>query len=91
MPMPDDEWLFRESPAPFWFLCIESAQVTIEPRPSYCDRGHWFAKVYGIDSIDFQDQFPRYFMDLKRAKDEMKDWLVWRLAREAGAYPPARP
>jgi len=57
--------------------------VWIAPRPSYCDRGHWVACVNGIPYIDDQDAFPRYYMDIERAKAEMKDWLYWRLKNEA--------
>jgi hypothetical protein len=58
-----------------------TVSVTIEPRPAYCDRGHWFAKAYGPLDIAAADSFPRYFMDLERAKAEMKEWLVWRVQR----------
>lgn len=63
-------------------------QVTLEPRPSYCDRGHFIAKVFpspdlGEDnrlaySIDDGDAFPRYYMDETRAIEEIRAWLLWR-------------
>jgi hypothetical protein len=59
---------------------MAGAEVTLEPRPAYCDRGHWYGKVFGIET-DHQDGFPRYFMDLERAKAEMAEWLTWRLNR----------
>lgn len=59
-----------------------SVLLWIHPRPTYCDRGHYFANVEGIGSIDWADSFPRYFMDLERAKLEMSEWLEWRLQRE---------
>lgn len=55
------------------------AVVYISPRNSYCDRGHWQAHVDGIPSIDHADSFPRYFMRLSVAKQEMGEWLAWRL------------
>jgi len=58
---------------------IDDVLLTIEPRPKYCDRGHWYAKVEGIPGIDEADKFPRYYMDLSAAMDEMKSWLCWRL------------
>lgn len=57
--------------------------VWLQPRPSYCDRGHWSGNVQGIGSIDEADRFPRYYMDLDRAKAEMEEWLEWRLKQEA--------
>jgi hypothetical protein len=56
-------------------------EVTVEPRPVYCDRGHWVGKVHGVPDVDGQDAFPRYYMDLSRAKLELADWLEWRLKR----------
>jgi len=56
--------------------------VLIEKRPVYCDRGHWMAKVFGVPNIDDGDMFPRYFMSLEAAKQEMKAWLVWRIYKE---------
>lgn len=72
-------WEMHERPA-YWSLQVGTAQVTIEPRPPYCDRGHWYGKVFGLHT-DSQDGFPRYFMDLDRAKAEMSEWLAWRLKR----------
>lgn len=62
-----------------WILTKDDARVFIQQRPPYCDRGHWIANVDGIPWIDGADAFPRYFMDLNRAKIEMKEWLDWRL------------
>lgn len=64
-------------------LRLRGAHVWIQPRPAYCDRGHFHAQVSGIPSIDAADSFPRYFMDLERAKVEMYEWLLWRFIREA--------
>lgn len=65
-----------------WILRRAGVFIWIEPRPSYCDRGHWKANVDGIASIDGADAFPRYYMDLERAKLEMSEWLDWRLKCE---------
>lgn len=63
--------------------------ITIEPRPTYCDRGNWIAKVHvpcmerkanaliNLD-IDDQDGWPRYYFDLDRAKLECEAWLKKR-------------
>lgn len=58
------------------------AHVWIQKRPAYCDRGHWIANVDGISTIDGADAFPRYFMNLERAKLEMEEWLAWRVKDE---------
>jgi len=50
----------------------------IENRQHYCDRGHWKAMPELIDSLDDQDAFPRYFMRLETAKQEMIDFVRWR-------------
>jgi hypothetical protein len=56
--------------------------VWLDPRPVYCDRGHWVAGLDGFPlGLDNADSFPRYFMDLERAKLEMSDWLKWRIVR----------
>ena len=70
-------WYFNDQDN-YWQCALGHARVTIERRPPYCDRGHWIAKVFGIADIDHQDGFPRYYMDLERAKAEMAEWLDWR-------------
>lgn len=54
-------------------------EVTLEPRPVYCDRGHWIGKCHGVTDLDGADAFPRYYMDCDRAKAELADWLKWRV------------
>lgn len=78
--MTDGEWHLDDFRC--WNLHRGNAHCWIAPRPHYCDRGHWVANVSGIPTIDGQDCFPRYFMDIDRAKAEMAAWLDWRLARE---------
>lgn len=63
---------------------INGAQcvITIEPRNSYCDRGNWVAKIFPREQlameIDGQDGWPRFYMDLDRAKLEIEDWMKKR-------------
>lgn len=56
--------------------------ITIEPRPSYCDRGNFIAKIFPsgrlIMDMDAQDGWPRYYMDELRAKLEIEDWMKKR-------------
>lgn len=64
-----------------WYeLKGRNCTIYLEPRPAYCDRGHWWAK---IDSrpplyIDFADGWPRYYFSSARAARELEDWLKWR-------------
>jgi len=81
MHIPAREWTYHED-----WRChvyrIGRAYVTLAPRNSYCDRGHWDGKVFGVEGIDWQDGFPRYYMNERRAKRELADWLAWRLKVE---------
>ena len=84
--IPEGEWIEHIDPQ-YWSLPLKHAELSLSPRPPYCDRGPWYGQAWGIPSLDGEDGFPRYYMDLQRAKDEMKEWLIWRLARDAGPYP----
>ncbi len=82
--MDELQWTYNEE-WKYWALMKGTVEmVTLEPRPHYCDRGHWCAKAVGLPmySINAQDGFPRYFMDLERAKLELSDWLTWKLICE---------
>lgn len=62
--------------------------ITLEPRPHYCDRGNFIAKIFPRSDVtpaevmalnlDEQDGWPRYFFDEARAKAEIEAWLVKR-------------
>lgn len=45
-------------------------------RPPYCDRGKWHVLVDtdGIDGLDGQEGFPRYFFKLANLQEEMELW-----------------
>lgn len=58
----------------------------IEQRPSYCDRGNFCVKVEGLPSIDAEDGFPRFYMNLEIAKRETKEWLMWRVFKHRFSY-----
>jgi hypothetical protein len=63
-------------------IVINNVEVgTLEPRPHYCDRGRFIFRS-DLTDIDVADGFPRYYMDLKRAKEEITAWLRWRLWRK---------
>jgi hypothetical protein len=70
-----------------WNLHHAGVHLSIEPRPHSDHRGHYLADVEGIGSIDVFDGFPRYFMSLERAKAEMREWLLWRLAQQPNLVP----
>src|ERR1044071_2079121 len=60
--------------------------ISLEPRPTYCDRGNWIAKIEATGQLardmDSSDLWPRYYMDLDRAKLEIEAWL-----RKRGQWP----
>jgi len=62
----------------------KDCEIILEPRPAYCDRGNWLAKVFvdpgkEIDLwIDNADGWPRYYFSLMNALDECKSWLEKR-------------
>jgi len=57
-------------------------EITLEPRPSYCDRGNWLAKLFPsgalLRKIDGHDGWPRYYFNIDRAKAEIESWLKKR-------------
>jgi hypothetical protein len=77
-------WIWRED-WPFgggWEIRGKDCLISLEPRPRYCDRGNWLAKLYPegdlAREIDHQDGWPRYYFDLGRAKLEIEAWLAKR-------------
>lgn len=56
--------------------------ISLEPRPTYCDRGNWIAKLLPTGElardIDNADGWPRYYFDETRAKLEIEAWLKKR-------------
>lgn len=82
-------WTYNEQWS-YWALMKGDVEmITLEKRPAYCDRGHWYAKPLGLPAlwIDAQDGFPRYYMNLERAKAELSEWLQWKLVCEQGREP----
>jgi hypothetical protein len=57
----------------------ERVLAWINRRPGYCDRGHWQVGVECVPYLDEADAFPRYFMRLEVAKQELVEFLAWRL------------
>ncbi len=74
----EGEWV-RDVHNHTWVFQLGEAWVWIAVRPPYCDRGHYVGNVGNVPDIDAADGFPRYFMDLERAKLELAEWLQWRL------------
>ncbi len=84
---PEKEWN-RDAHGTWWYRIGEFA-VWITARPPYCDRGHFQSVTHQVPDIDDSDRFPRYFMDLERAKAEMAEWLAWKLSqhkKSVGGY-----
>jgi len=50
----------------------------LQPRPSYCDRGHWQVNC-NLPNIDGADGFPRYYMERATAIRETELFVRWRL------------
>jgi hypothetical protein len=80
------EW--NKSTAPYYNdyqgLVFPQGEITLEPRPPYCDRGNFIAKIFpqpGSElarDLDDQDGWPRYYFDEARAKAEIEAWLKKR-------------
>lgn len=75
-------WELMPGLVKYWQITGKNCEIYIEERPIYCDRGNWIAKIDVINSkqlsIDYFDMWPRYYMDLERAKLEIIDWMVKR-------------
>lgn len=50
----------------------------LEPRPAYCDRGHWQVNCR-IEDLNGADGFPRYYMCKETAIAETEAFINWRL------------
>lgn len=85
-PVPEGEWAgfkweFKENT--WWEIMHKGVGICIEPRPGYCDRGRWIAKIFepGLLYLDSSDGWPRYYFNLERAKHEIEDFLHMRAGR----------
>jgi hypothetical protein len=78
MTPPDSEVVEHDG---WWSIDTEFCQVTIEPRPVYCDRGRFIAKAFPRHlalGFDEQDGWPRYYFDWDRMLAEIDAWLKVR-------------
>ena len=74
------EWLKYSS---YLAVCVEGRVVaTLEPRPHYCDRGHFIVKCY-LPGLDGADGFPRYYMSRQAAVSETEAFLRWDVQTES--------
>jgi hypothetical protein len=78
------DWKLIESEyTPYWDIRYKNVHITIEPRPHYCDRGRWIAKISAPDLwLDEADGWPRYYFDLERAKLELEAFMKMRAGRK---------
>jgi len=74
-------WIYREE-YDTWDLMDGDGNMLcyITTRPVYCDRGHYLGQM-NTGELDHQDMWPNYYMSLIRAKNEMEDFLKWRLCK----------
>ena len=69
---------------PYYEIRGKECTICLEPRPGYCDRGNWIAKVFPDSpselarSLDEADGWPRYYFDEERARLEVEAWLMKR-------------
>jgi hypothetical protein len=66
----------------WWMVCGPECDISIEARPSYCDRGRFVAKLFPRGKfaleIDGADAWPRYYFDWDRMLLEIEAWLKAR-------------
>lgn len=79
------KWIVKyDCPEPYWELTHKIKDthivITIEPRPAYCDRGNYIAKIIcpGGWYIDSADCWPRYYFEESVAKSECEAWIEKR-------------
>lgn len=63
----------------WWMIAGVDCDISVEPRPFYCDRGAYIAKLHPRGrlrlEVDGQDGWPRYYFDRDRALLEIEAWL----------------
>jgi hypothetical protein len=77
---PKMEWTERDG---YWTVSGRECVITLEPRPHYCDRGNFIAKLTSMSGslardLDDADAWPRYYFDFERAQLEVEAWLTKR-------------
>lgn len=65
---------------PYLEMKYKGVYITLEKRPSFCDRGNWLAKITEIGPLylDFSDGWPRYYFDIRVAFTEIAAFLKKR-------------
>lgn len=81
--MKKSEWITKSEDGIEWQSIFgRHVEITLEKRPTHCNRGNYLAKVFPDQSyaleISSQDFWPRYFFDEQRAKLECEAWLAKR-------------
>ena len=77
-------------PVDAYLLTGEMCEVHLEPRAAHCDRGRWLAHLVPKPGtplhrdLDGHDGWPRYYMKLENAIDEITEWMA---DRESRYYP----
>jgi hypothetical protein len=75
------EWVANPAAKGLYDLMLDGRMVAwLQPRPHYCDRGHWQVNVdLPASNIDGADGFPRYYMRRENAVEETELFIRWRL------------
>jgi len=75
------------------YLAIKGpdCEISLEPRPHYCDRGEWIAQVLITGdslkvNVDGADCWPRMYFNLDFAKAEIEQWLIRRKQVPFGSW-----
>jgi hypothetical protein len=86
--MTELKWIANPRHTGLFDLMLHDRLVAwLQPRPSYCDRGHWQVNC-NLPNIDGADGFPRYYMERETAVRETELFVRWRLeqVRAEDAY-----
>lgn len=74
------QWVESKKHKNTWDLLNTDGNMVayITPRPHYCDRGHYLGNIE-LPGLDAGDNWPNYYTQLTRAKDEIMDFVLWRV------------
>jgi hypothetical protein len=76
--------LFAKDKGLWWEVEGKDCTISVEPRPAYCDRGNYIAKLHPTPGsmlareIDAHDGWPRYYFTWNCMVEEIAAWLKKR-------------
>lgn len=63
----------------YYSLKVGQFEITLEERPTYCNRGRWYAKLFGYwspeEHVDECHGWPRYYFNKQYAFEELEAWI----------------